>query len=84
MDIVCCPGCGQPAEVVWRRHLSSTDGAIEHVSLRCLIGHVFLMPTAGLTSDYGQFRVEDAPSHELQNAADRGVRGGEPVRRQAR
>jgi hypothetical protein len=45
---------------------------------------MFLMPTAGLTSDYGQFQVEDAPKHDLQSAADRGLRGGEPLRRQAR
>jgi uncharacterized protein YbaR (Trm112 family) len=48
MDIVCCPSCDQPAEIVWRTHLSSTDGAVEHVRLRCLAQHVFLMPAAGL------------------------------------
>jgi hypothetical protein len=48
MDIVCCPSCGQPAEVVWRTHLRSTDGAIEHVKLRCLAQHVLLMPADGL------------------------------------
>lgn len=84
MDIVCCPGCDQPAEIVWRTHLHSTDGLIEHVSLRCLIGHVFLMPADGLTSDYGQLLAEDAPSHDLQSAADRAARRGEPSRRQAR
>jgi len=50
MDIVCCPSCGQPAEVVWRTHLRSTDGVIEHVRLQCLAQHVFLMPAAGLVS----------------------------------
>ena len=48
MDIVCCPSCDQPAEIVWRTHLCSTDGAIEHVKLRCLAQHVLLMPAAGL------------------------------------
>lgn len=48
MDIVCCPSCGQPAEVLWRTQLSSTDGAIEHVKLQCLDRHVLLMPAGGL------------------------------------
>ena len=48
MDIVCCPSCDQPAEIVWRTHLRSTDGAIEHAKLRCLAQHVLLMPSAGL------------------------------------
>jgi hypothetical protein len=48
MEIVCCPSCGQPAEVVWRTHLCSTDGIVEHVKLQCLAQHVFLMPAAGL------------------------------------
>ena len=48
MDIVCCPSCGQPAEVIWRAHLCSTDGAIEHVKLFCLAQHVFLVAAADL------------------------------------
>jgi hypothetical protein len=48
MDIVCCPSCDQPAEIVWRTRLRSTDGAIEHAKVRCLAQHVFLMPAAGL------------------------------------
>lgn len=35
--------------MVLRTHLCSTGGPIEHVSLRCLLGHVFLMPVADLT-----------------------------------
>jgi hypothetical protein len=69
MEIVCCPGCGQPAEVVRRMHLCSTDGPIEHVSLRCLVGHVFLMPAAGLTPMCGGVPVGDAGRHDLHRAA---------------
>ena len=49
MDIVCCPTCGQPSEVMWRRYLASSDGPVEHTSLRCLARHVMLMPTKDLT-----------------------------------
>ena len=76
MDIVCCPRCGQPAEVVRRTHLCSTDGPIEHVSLLCLIGHVFLMPAAGLISMCSQLPDVDAPRPDLRSDANSGVRGG--------
>jgi uncharacterized protein YbaR (Trm112 family) len=49
MDIVCCPSCGQPAEVLWRRRLASTHGPIEHAALRCLARHMLLMPAADPT-----------------------------------
>lgn len=84
MEIVYCPSCGQPAEIVWRTHLFSTDGPIEHVSVRCLIGHVFLMPAAGLAGEYGRLLGEDAPSHELHSEANRAARAGEPLWRQTR
>ena len=29
MDLVTCPECGQPADVVWRTSVPSTDGPIE-------------------------------------------------------
>ncbi|HZC53373.1 MAG TPA: hypothetical protein VE441_12860 [Mycobacterium sp.] len=48
MDIVCCPSCGQPAEVMWRRSLASTHGLVEHAALRCLARHVLVMPALGL------------------------------------
>lgn len=59
MEIVSCPSCDQPAEVVWRRNLASTDGPTEHVSLRCLVGHLFLMPAAGLIPMCVQPLAED-------------------------
>lgn len=41
------------AEVLWRDVLESTDGPIEHVSLRCAQRHVFFMPTAKLSRGPG-------------------------------
>ena len=40
---------GQPAEIGWRDHLSSTHGAVEHLKIRCLDRHWFLMPADMLT-----------------------------------
>lgn len=49
MDLTRCPSCGYPAEVQWRTVLESTDGPIEHVKVRCIRRHSFLLPTASLT-----------------------------------
>jgi hypothetical protein len=38
------PGCGAPAEVLYRTVLASTDGPVEHVKVQCLVRHIFLMP----------------------------------------
>lgn len=49
MDWVWCPECSQPAEIVWRRELMSTDGPVVHAAVRCLAQHAFLMPSSDLT-----------------------------------
>ena len=46
-----CPQCGQIAEVVDRDVLPSTDGPVEHVHVRCLAKHRFLMPVVSLARD---------------------------------
>jgi hypothetical protein len=48
MDLVTCPECGQPADVVWRSSVASTDGPVELAKIRCAQWHHFLMPSAGL------------------------------------
>ena len=45
LELVACPECGHPAEVEWRDQLYSTDGAVEHLKIRCLNRHWFLMPS---------------------------------------
>ncbi|WP_029138343.1 hypothetical protein [Nakamurella lactea] len=47
-DIVDCPDCVLPAEVLWRADLPSTDGPVPHVKIRCLARHWFLLPVAQL------------------------------------
>ena len=49
-----CPACGGIAEITRRTVLESTDGPIEHVGVRCVAKHCFLLPTAAL--------VETAPA----------------------
>ena len=48
-----CPQCGLVAEVVDRDVWPSTDGPVEHVHVRCVDKHRFVLPTASL-----------APHHE--------------------
>ena len=38
------PGCGMPAEILDRYTLLATDGPVEHVAVRCVDRHQFLMP----------------------------------------
>jgi hypothetical protein len=45
VELVVCPECGHPAEVEWRDELESTSGAVEHLKIRCLNRHWFLMPS---------------------------------------
>jgi len=48
LDLVVCPECAAPAEVVDRFALPSTDGDVEHVKMQCLGRHWFLLPAAAL------------------------------------
>ena len=43
-----CPQCGLVAEVVDRDVWPSTDGPVEHVHVRCVDRHRFVLPTAAL------------------------------------
>lgn len=50
VDTVACPECGRQAVVEWRANVGSTDGALEHLKIRCPGRHWFLMPSALLAS----------------------------------
>jgi hypothetical protein len=43
-----CPECGAPAQIERRTVLESTDGPVEHAKVRCVLRHMFLLPTAAL------------------------------------
>lgn len=50
MELTQCPdpACDAPAEVLDRYALSSTDGGIEHIKVRCLHRHWYLLPVSAL------------------------------------
>lgn len=43
-EYVACPECGLPAEVEWRTSVGSTGGPMEHLKIRCVDRHWFLLP----------------------------------------
>lgn len=51
LDVVGCPECAAPAEVVDRFDLPSTSGPIAHVQVQCLHRHRFTMTAAGIGED---------------------------------
>jgi len=54
LDLTVCPeqGCSSAAQIFDRSAWESTDGPIEHVRIRCLNQHHFLLPVAMLTSPH--------------------------------
>jgi hypothetical protein len=48
-DVVRCPECDGVATIEWRSTAAGTNGPVEHVKVRCITGHWFLMPAAWLT-----------------------------------
>jgi hypothetical protein len=48
--ILSCPECEVPAEVTDRFSLTSTDGPVDHVELRCIADHHFRMPAEKLSA----------------------------------
>jgi hypothetical protein len=50
MDLTTCPECGLVAEVLERDVWDSTDGPVEHATVRCVDRHRFVLPVALLTS----------------------------------
>jgi hypothetical protein len=49
VEIVDCPSCALPAEVEDSSMLDSTDGPIEHLKVRCVADHRFLLPRSDVT-----------------------------------
>ena len=46
-----CPQCDSIAEIVDRDVWPSTDGPVEHVSVRCVRRHRFVMPVVSLATE---------------------------------
>jgi hypothetical protein len=54
---VACPSCHEPAEIVGRFSLDSTDGPMRHLKIRCAAGHWYTMP-ADRVQAYGSTRID--------------------------
>jgi hypothetical protein len=50
LDLVGCPTCAAPAEIVERFVLNSTDGPIEHATVLCADRHRFTVLVERLAS----------------------------------
>lgn len=72
MEIVDCPECGIPAEIEESSWLDSTSGPVEHLKIRCLRRHWFLVP---------RDRLPAASHSRGDNLQVVDVHGGRPVRR---
>ena len=60
MEWTQCPQCGLVAEVVDRDVWPSTDGPIEHVHVRCVERHRFVLPAASLERHHAAARAAEA------------------------
>jgi hypothetical protein len=54
---VACPSCHEPAEIVDRFTLQSTDGPSRHLKIRCAAGHWYTMP-ADRVRAYGATAID--------------------------
>jgi hypothetical protein len=59
---ISCPDCSVPAEIAERFSLPSTDGAVDHIVLRCAAGHCFRMATDLLPSQQRQQLATQKPA----------------------
>jgi hypothetical protein len=92
-EIVDCPECTAPAEVVGRFVLESTDGPIEHAIVLCLQRHRFTMlverlmnpPSAmpetvnGITAQPGRANPHEHPQTSAQSSLTGGRTHSTPI-----
>jgi hypothetical protein len=45
-----CPGCGAPMEIIDRFTLYGVPAPVEHVKVRCVLGHWYTIPTDWLAT----------------------------------
>ena len=61
-----CPQCGQLAEVVDRDVWPSTDGPVEHLHVRCVDRHRFVLPASSLAQHHDGERELVPPAWPLR------------------
>ncbi len=69
-----CPQCDSIAEIVDRDVWPSTDGPVEHVTVRCVRRHRFVMPVVSLATEDVPAPMA-APDREPVFVRDRHERG---------
>ena len=69
MEWTQCPQCGLAAEVVDRDVWPSTDGPIEHLHVRCVARHRFVLPAATLERHHAAARAAQVQSPPTAPAA---------------
>ena len=79
MEWTQCPQCGLVAEVVDRDVWPSTDGPIEHVHVRCVARHRFVLPAASLERHHAAAQTAQS-AHAAQ--ATQAATGRELLRRE--
>ena len=59
--------CGLPAEILGRVIMTSTDGPLESVTIKCPVGHFFCAPVEFLSLQSNQVAVqgEGAPTGDI-------------------
>lgn len=60
-----CPGCGAPMEIIDRFTLYGVPAPVEHVKVRCVVGHWYTIPTEWLARP-----DRDPPRHAVSRAGD--------------
>ena len=82
MEWTQCPQCGLVAEVVDRDVWPSTDGPIEHVHVRCVARHRFVLPAATLERHHAAARARRRSSEAAPAATGRELLRREPAGRE--
>ena len=54
---VACPSCHEPAEILDRFSLETTDGPMRHLKIRCTGGHWYTLP-ADRVQAYGSTAID--------------------------
>ena len=62
LTAISCPDCDVPAEITERFSLPSTDGAVDHIVVRCAGGHCFRMAADRLSSHQQQELATQKPA----------------------
>jgi hypothetical protein len=75
-----CPGCAAPAEIIDRFTLYGAPAPVEHVKVRCVLGHWYTIPTDWLASTDGARGRGDMRKARIGAAGEPEIGRTSPVR----